>query len=185
MWIEKLELTFRRNFPHSASGLKEAAAVMSIDFSEVCFLKGLKKMVWCKAQLWICWSAPQIGVPPEYLIEFEEKMSEKNQPTYPKLTWDGPKSIEGFHKSKTQVIVNNVEVYFRKPVSVWRVYLQELHGNPRFWSQAWFLKANPFRGRYLVGKLAELAWIASPLWSSLYWHYGPFNIHLHMLGESE
>jgi len=29
------------------------------------------------------------------------------------------------------------------------------------------------------------AWNGSPLWSSLYWHYGPFNIHLHVLGESE
>jgi hypothetical protein len=37
-------LSFWRNLPHFSSGLREAAALMSTDVSEVCFLQVLKKM---------------------------------------------------------------------------------------------------------------------------------------------
>jgi peptide deformylase len=42
------------------------------------------------------------------------------------------------------IIANYEEVYFQKPVRVWRGFLQKLPVTRRFWSQAWMLKANPF-----------------------------------------
>jgi hypothetical protein len=46
-------------------------------------------------------------------------------------------------------------------------------GKPLFMADIWL--ASSYRS----------AWNGSPPWSSVYWYYGPFNIHLHMLGESD
>ena len=114
-----------------------------------------------------------------------------NEPTYTKVTWNCRNSIEGLNKPK----INNCQL--------WRSLFPEACERLKVFFFFLSFRSCPFRypeilvaGVDAEGKPLFLAdiwlassyystWNGSPPCSSACWDYGPFNIHLQMLGESE